>query len=65
MLGRGGTSPECVAQYVVTNKFHGSLILATDGQVRYTAIKLYILAYILLYISRPNLMLYTIVYNYI
>ena len=35
MLGRGGTSPECVAEYVVNNKFHGSLILATDGQVSY------------------------------
>ena len=35
MEGRGGTSPEVVAAYVVNNKFHGSFILATDGQVSY------------------------------
>ena len=58
MDGRGGTSPEVVAQYVVNNKFHGSLILATDGQVNYIAIKLYILAYILLYMSKLSFILY-------
>ena len=31
--GNGGTSPHVVAEHVVNQKFHGHLVLATDGQV--------------------------------
>jgi hypothetical protein len=33
MLGGGGTEPEAIAQWVGARKFHGHLIIITDGQV--------------------------------
>jgi hypothetical protein len=33
LTGRGGTSPNCLVDYIIENDFHGHLVLITDGDI--------------------------------